>query len=295
MSDIESGEVVSESVVSEPVEAFESEGVDEPLPGESEEQGEAVEAPVKYKVKVDGEEIEVDQETLLRDYQLSKASHKKFQEAARAREEAESTLAQVRELAAQAKNDPSVLFKALGLDARQYAETLLIRELEESLLSDEEKELRDHRAFRKKLEDENKLKEKSQQEARQSALVQQAGEQIEEEIVSALQSSGLKPTPRTVARVAEMLLASMDEQGSRMKATDALQRLHGEYRSDVVELLEGQDPEVIEKEYPSLYKKILSHAQKKVSAPVPTLQRGVGSKQTSTKPKAKSIDDWLND
>lgn len=296
-SEVTVTEASPEIVDSEPSETLYDWGTDEAAPESEEVLEESVEAPVapRFKVKVDGEELEVDQDTLLRDYQLSKASHKKFQEAARVREEAEQALAQVREIAAQAKNDPSVLFKALGLDPKQFAESLLLRDLEESLLSPEEKELRELRSLKEKIQLEEKERIASQQREREAQLVQEAGAQIEDEIVSALQETGLKPTPRTVARVAEMLLASMDEQGSRMKATDALKRLRGEYRSDVVELLESQDPEVIEKEYPSLYKKILAHAQQKVRSPMPAIQRGVGEKKQVQKQRPRTLEEILGD
>jgi len=47
----------------------------------------------KFRVKVDGEEIEVDEATLLRDYQLSKASHARMQQAAAVRQQAEDQIA----------------------------------------------------------------------------------------------------------------------------------------------------------------------------------------------------------
>jgi len=252
-------------------------------------------APRKHKVKVDGQEIEVDEETLLKDYQLSRASYARMQDAARIRQEAEAQVEQIRALAEQTRQDPRTIFKALGLDARAFAEALLTEEIENELLSPEEKELRELRAWRARQESESEAqKKKSEQEAAE-ALTQQAGVEIESEIVDALKSSGLRATPRTVARVAEMILASLDGEGPRMKAADALQRLQPEYRSDVVEMLEAQDPETIETEYPSLYAKILKHAANKANAPVPSFQKGVGKKKTTSAPRAKTWDELMKD
>jgi len=80
-----------------------------------------------------------------------------------------------------------------------------------------------------------------------------------------------------------------------MKASDALARLTPEYRADVAEMLEAQDPETLEREYPSLYKKILHHAANK-KAPVPSFQKGVGNQKSSSRPtKPKTWDDWIKD
>ena len=266
---------------------------------EATEGEEAVEAPVvpevrRHKVKVDKEEFDVDEATLIRDYQLAKASYAKMQEAATMRQQAEEQIAQVRALAESTKQDPRALFKALGLDARAFAEALLTEELENELLSPDEKELRDLRAWKSKRDADETSRQTKEREKEAEALTQQAGAEIESEIVDALKSSGMKATPRTVARVAEMLLASLDGEGQRMKASDALQRLQPEYRADVAELLEAQDPETLEREYPSLYKKILNHAATKSSA-VPAFERGIGQKKQASAPRAKTWDELMKD
>lgn len=256
------------------------------------------EAPVaearKFRVKIDGKDVEVDEQTLLNDYQLSKASYARMQQAAELRREAEDQIAQIRELAAQTKQDPRTLFKALGLDARAFAEALLTEELENELLTDEERELRDLRAWKQRQETDTQTKKQKDEQAAAEALTHEAAVEIELEILDALKTSGIKATPRTVARVAEMILASLESEGPRMKASDALARLTPEYRADVAELLEAQDPETIERDYPSLYKKILNHAANKSSGTVPTFSRGIGTKKTQSTPaKAKTWDEWM--
>lgn len=264
--------------------------------GETQDVGRNEPAPRKtYKVKVDGEETDVDEETLLRDYQLAKASHSRMQQAAALRQQAEDQIAQIRALADQTRQDPRTLFKALGLDARAFAEALLTEELENELLSPEEKELRELRAWRKKQDEESAASKRESEQKEAQALAQTAGVEIESEIVDALKTSGLKATPRTVARVAELILASLEGEGPRLKASDALQRLTPEYRADVVELLESQDPETLEREYPSLYKKILQHAANKSSAPVPSFQKGIGTKKTASAPRAKTWKELMDE
>lgn len=280
------------SLVLEGLEGAGEETGDEVLEGL--EGGEPESAPRKFKPKVDGKEVEVDEATLLKDYELRQASHKRMEEASRLRKEAETERAQLKALLAQAKEDPRVLFQALGLEARPWAERLLTEQLELDLLSPEEKELRELRAFKAAQEAERVKKAKEDEEAQKSALAEQAGLEIESEVVDALKNSGLKPTPRTVARVAEMILASLEGEGPRMKATDALERLQREYRSDVADHLESMDPETLAVEYPSLYQKILEHSAKRKPT-VPTFERGTGKRNNDAARKPKSWDEWLKD
>ena len=259
---------------------------------------EADEAPApearRYKVKVDGQEVEVDEATLLKDYQLAKASHARMQQAAQLRADAESQIAQVRALAEQTKQDPRSLFKALGLDARAFAEALLTEEIENELLTDDEKDYRRLKAWEKKHQEEISQRQKKEQLEKAEALTQQAGDEVESEIVDAFRSRGIQPTPDLVASVAELMEASLNGEGPCMKASVAIERLAPEQRRRAVNWLDTQDPETLEREYPSLYKKILQHAANKSSS-VPAFERGIGQKKQASAPRAKTWEELMKD
>lgn len=283
-----------EAVADAAVESF-AEGTEEaPAEAGATEEEAPSQPPQRFKVKPDGKEEEVDLDTLLKRYELSQASHKRMEEASRLRKEAEAQAAQMKALVEQAKADPGALFKALGVEARGWAEKYLTEQLELELLSPEERELRELRSWRQQQEAERVKKQEEEAQAQKELLSVQAATEIESEVVDALKSSGLKATPRTVARVAEIILASLEGEGPRMKATDALQRLQREYRSDVADHLESLDPETLEREYPSLYAKILEHSARK-KAPVPTFERGTGKRNNEATRKPKSWDEWLKD
>ncbi len=100
----------------------------------------AAEAMRKHKVKVDGQEIEVDEEELKRGYAHQKAANKKLQEGLRAKKQAEDFVKLL-------KTDPLKVLKdpRIGHDVRKLAEEYLASQLEDELLDPREKELRTYK------------------------------------------------------------------------------------------------------------------------------------------------------
>jgi hypothetical protein len=245
--------------------------------------------PPKIKVKVDGHDLEVSQEELVRDYQMRQASQKRFQEAAQLKQEAQEQM----EALKFAKENPIEFFRATGVNAKEFAEKVLLQELEESMLSPEEKELRELRNYKSKLEQEQKQRLTLQQEQQRLAREQQTAQELENEILEVLTASNLKPNPRNIAKVAEYLLASLDENGNRMHAKDAFQRVQMNSRKEVAEHIADLTPEEIEQQFPEFYKKLLAHSANKgkVSLPVPFNKTA----QSEQKTKQQSYSSFWND
>jgi hypothetical protein len=170
---------------------------------------------------------------------------------------------------------------------------VLLEELEESMLSPQEKELRDLRNYKSKLEQQEQQRLTLQQEQQRLALEEQTAQEIENEILEVLTASNLKPTPRNIAKCAEYLLASLDENGNRMHARDAFQRVQKNQRSDVLEHIASLTPAEIESQFPEFYKSLLNYSatKSKVSLPVPFSK----SAQSEQKPKQQSYGQyWSN-
>lgn len=256
------------------------------------------EAPVepakKFKVKVDDRDEEVDESELLKGYQKAKASDKRFQEASQLRKEAEREKAQIQDLLKQVKENPDLL-EQLGIDLDGYSEKRMLRKLERSLKSPEELELEELRSFKSKQEESGKKAAEVQAAKELEQQYALAAEQIDKEVFETLKSAGMKPTPRLVARLAEQMIASLDDEGKRSTATEALGRVKNDYQSDVSELLESLEPSQLNEMFPGLVKKLRDYSigQAKASE-VPAFKAGVTPKQVNDlKPKRKSIDDFL--
>lgn len=171
----------------------------------------------RLRAKIDGKEIEVSEEELLRDFQKYKASDKRFQEAAKLQKTVEELILGAKSnpkslLEKLGYADPANLLQAMGYNPQELAEQYLLAQLEESLLTPEQKRLRE-------LENENNPY-KSQREAHEKQLKAQQLEQMQAqvaqeldvEIARTLQQSGLKATPRTVAMIAQSILEEIEAQ-----------------------------------------------------------------------------------
>lgn len=163
----------------------------------------------KFNLKVDGreEELELDldnEEEVKKHLQMSRAAHKRMQEAAEYRK----NVAQFFELL---KTDPVKVLSdpSIGVDVKKMAEMVLNNEVEELKKSPEQRE-KDRLA--KELE-EIKDKYKKEEEARKSAefqrLQEQAAVQLDQDMTSALETSGLPKSPRTVKAMAEYMMLAM--------------------------------------------------------------------------------------
>lgn len=235
-----------------------------------------VSTPQKYKVKIDGQELELPPEELIKGYQLNQASQKRFQEASQLKQQADQQM----EMLQFAKSNPIEFFRATGLNAKSFAEQVLLQELEESMLSPEEKELRDLKQWKSNYEMQLAKQQEEQQQAQYSLLEEQTAQELESEILEVLSANNMKPTPKNIARVAEYLLASIDDStGHRMHAKDAIPRLLQEQRQLVQEHISTLSPAEIEQNFPEFYKSLLKHSAQKSQAQLP---------QSNPKPVSKT-------
>lgn len=160
----------------------------------------AEEAIKKYKVKVDGQELEVDEQELLRGYSHQKAANKKLQEGLAARKQAEEFIKMMK--------DQSSLFdviQKLGHDPRKLAEQYLAQQLQEEMLDPKEKEFRDAQRKLKAYEDmERKQKEAAEAQVKEQMKAKFA-QDYQTKFIKALEETGLPPTKHMVAEMAKYI------------------------------------------------------------------------------------------
>lgn len=215
----------------------------------------------KFKVRVDDEDLEVDEAELLKGYQTARSANKKFQEAAAQRK-------QVEEFIKLAKSDPAKVLKELGVDIRQFTERQLQEYVQEELLSPEQRELRDAKARLARYEADEKQAQEAAEQAKLEADSQAAYAEYDTKFKQALESANLPRTPDTVRRMAIKQLAALNK-GIDVTAED----LAGLVRLDLEEehktLLGALDEDKLEAYLtPELVKK-LQKLSLKGAAPAP--------------------------
>jgi len=190
-------------------------------------------APSKFKIPVDGQEVEVDLDELKRGYSHARAANKRMQEAAAIRKAEEARKQRA------LKGDLDWL-EELGAPEEQilkWAEQKLLKKIEFESMPEAERNYVLEKQKREQLEQqlqELTAKERQQMEA---AIQQKAFADVDEEIAKALESFKGKKTPRLVRRVAEAMLANLESNQAPLPSQRALQIAQKSLNEDVQEYL----------------------------------------------------------
>lgn len=266
----------------------ESEGVNEgadtsensEVSPEVEEQPEQVQQPRKYKVKLDEDEMEVDEDELLRGYTHAKAANRKFQEAAAERKRAAEEKAKAERLYQQLKTDPFKAISELGLNPRELSEEFLLKELEKESWTPEQKkafeleqkvkEYETKEQERERLAKEHQARAEAEKEAReQHEMTEKIHKEYETKFIETLQSSSLPRNPTVIRRVAEVVFNSLQE-GYEIPVEQAVKIVEKDMRSGISDLIRSLDGDrLIEFLGDDTVKKLRKHDAAKVKNPIP--------------------------
>lgn len=182
----------------------------------------------KHKVKVDGQELEVDYDDLIKSYQLEKALTQRSQKIAEERKHVQSDRDALAQFLNQAKKEPKMIFdlaKELGHDPEQLAEDLVWQKIQWQKMSEPERKAiekeREAMALRAELE---KIKQQ-QDEKELSSYESRAAQQIQDDVIQAVKLSGLKPNKYIVARAAEIYKNSFKLNGEKLAHEVAAKKL----------------------------------------------------------------------
>lgn len=179
--------------------------------------------PRKLKAKVDGEEVEIDEQEAIRDYERRSASHKRFEEAAKIRKEAE-------EILNLPKKDLRKFLREQGVTMDALTD-ILAKEIEESSLSPEEIKQREKEEKLKKYEDEERSLEEQKKVEKDAKDVEAAKKVFDAKVFEALKDSGLTKDPYAV-RSAALFIKSCLKNGFEPDADEIREAVEGRVKSD---------------------------------------------------------------
>lgn len=177
--------------------------------------------PKKFKVKIDNQEHEVDEKTLIEGYQVRQLSDKK-------RSEAEKQMAEYNKLFSHLKGDPIKFLKAAGIDFDNLSTSYLSKKAEDAMMDPKDRELRQAKAeaeqYKKWVEEQKAGKEK---EAKDAAISQERT-RINQEIIQAIEESkdlGLPVDEELIIHVAQKLMLQ-DKKQKPLNAKEALPKVY---------------------------------------------------------------------
>lgn len=171
----------------------------------------------KHKLKIDKEELEVDYDDLVKRAQLSSGAEKRMAEAKNIKES-------FNKLIQDGKKDPSVflsLIEKAGHDVDAIIEERLWAKLQREKMTPEERQREDERAELARLRAEREAIENEKKTSEQLAKEQAVGSEIEANVEQVFKITGIKPTPRTVARIAEVYHAIINAKIAKASELEA--------------------------------------------------------------------------
>lgn len=199
----------------------------------------AKEAIRKHKLKVDGQEVEVDDDELKRGYAHQKAANKRFQEAMALRKQNEEIVSKLRD-----KGTLQEILKKLGHDPRAMSEEILAGYLEDELMDPRDKELKEAKAKLRQIEDMEKRQKEALDNRRLEEVRNKYAKEYEEQFVAALEKSQLPPTKPMVAAMAKYIAQSA-KIGFKMSADEAATLVREDIQLAHQRLIGDSDGEVL--------------------------------------------------
>lgn len=191
--------------------------------GEKKEEKAKPKPPKMRKIKIDGKEEFVDEDSVWRDYQKYRAGEKRLSEAAKLRQETEEKLSKL-------KDDPYSVLSELGLDPSELSEKWLRQKLEEEFAEADPRD-KQMKELQKRLSDyesrEKQAKEQEEMTAREK-FIESRKEALSKTLAEAMESTVLSKNPETQAallREMAMYMRAAKENGEDVTPQDLVEHI----------------------------------------------------------------------
>jgi hypothetical protein len=244
----------------------------------------------KYKLKIDGNEEEWDEDKVLTAAQRSAAADKRFAEAAKSRKESE----RVQKILD--SGDRKAIQKLFGDEKfHKMAVEYFNERLEDEELSPQDRKIRD---LERKIQETESEKKKSQEERdakEMEALQEHYSKQFDKEFSEALSSVNLPNHPSTVKRMAELMEQNLN-MGLDLPAATIARMVEEEFAGSIKSLVSALDGDRLVSMFgDEVVGRIRQANLKKVGLTAPTGSKRTESASQESKPKsgkALDYDDW---
>jgi hypothetical protein len=192
----------------------------------------------RFKYKIDGEDIEEeidlnDKESLRQRLQKGYAADKRMSEARAAKQKALDIVKQFEE-------DPANVFKRLGPKGREAAEKFLLEQIQDDMLSPEEKDMRMTKAELAKYQAKEAKAKEDAEKSEMSVREKKYADDFQATIIGALEKAGLPKKPELVKRMAKLLSDNLAN-GLELTADDLAGLVKSDKTSEIKALIQGLD------------------------------------------------------
>lgn len=195
------------------------------------------EPPRRHKVKVDDQDLEVDEDELRRGYTHARAASKKMEEASKTRKEAEQFLERFLEDPLSILDNPNVAQK-LKKPLRQMMEERLALELRREIDPEgwnKEQEQQTLQQKAKAYEDWQKQQAEAAQNEQMSKLEQHYAQEYDSKLKAVLDTAGLPKTTNVVRRAAQLMQVAI-QNGYEPDLSMVVDQVREEYQGDTKSL-----------------------------------------------------------
>jgi hypothetical protein len=254
--------------------------------------------PKVWKLKVDGQEVEfdaTDEAAVQRVVQKGLASDRKFQEAAKVRQQAENFVKMLKENPLEVLKHPS-----LGLNFRELAENFLYEQIQAESISPEERQVSSEREELERYRRQEQETKQQQQTKQQEELKDRYRQDYQTKFIEALDVAGLPKSDWSVTRMATYMREAISKGLTNVTPKDVAHLVKQDWLSAQREMFGSLDGDkLIEVLGKDVAEKIRLHdvAKYKQGQQQPNQQPGKVSKapEKQGKKKYSSIEDMIND
>jgi hypothetical protein len=249
----------------------------------------------KWKLKIDGKEEELDEESLVKHAQMGKAAQKRMQEAAELRKNVEAFLTVLKADPLKVLSDPS-----LGIDPearKRMAEAIINNEIEEMQKSPEQREKEKLQRELEELKNKHKQDEESRKAREFQRLQDEASKQLDRDMTQALETSGLPKSPYTVKKLAEVMMIAL-QNNVEISAADAIPLIRKQMQAEIKEMFASTPEDLIEEfigkdNISRLRKRNLQRMKQSADSPSAVKSTGSEVKKNTEAPKKIAMKDFL--
>lgn len=194
---------------------------------ESTEQKVATPAEIrKMKLKLEGQEVELDEAEVIRRAQKASVAEKRFAEASEMRKQAFDLIQRLKSDPRGVLSDPNI-----GVDVLKFAEQVVWEKIQDQTLTPEQKKARAQAQELERYREQEKAWKAQQAEQQMAAVRARYVKEYDNKITKALQNSGLPKTPITVKRMTDYMLAAL-KNGYDADPEDIVPQLREDYSKE---------------------------------------------------------------